>query len=86
MFGFTRKLMDRLARDTKKFFAEENLEKAEFLIPMVVDQMMNEDEVSLDVIETPSKWYGITYKEDLEEFKNAIANMKTAGEYPEHLY
>jgi len=86
MFGFTGKLMETLERETNIFFKTANLEKAEFLIPIVVDQMMNDGEIELEVKETPSKWYGITYKEDLEEFKEAIINMKSEGIYPEHLY
>ena len=86
MFGFTGKLMERLKQDFVKFFKTENLEKAEFLIPSVVNDMMKEQEVSLEVLKTPEKWYGITYKEDLEEFKLAIENMKKQGVYPQHLY
>lgn len=86
MFGFTKKLMDRLEKETKVFFESGNLEKGEFLIPVVVDQMMNDGEIKLCVEKTPAKWFGITYKEDLEEFKLAIDNMKTMGEYPRHLY
>ena len=86
MFGFTQKLMNRLERETPKFFGEENLEKAEFLIPEVVDRMVKDGEVQMVVKSTPSKWYGITYKEDLEDFQQAVKEMKANGEYPEHLY
>ena len=86
MFGFTGKLMDRLARETTEFFSHENLEKAEFLIPEVVDHMVQDGEVKLVVKSTPSKWYGITYKEDLEDFQQAVIQMKKDGQYPEHLY
>ena len=86
MFGFTGKLMKRLEKDFKSFFEKENLEKAEFLIPTVVSDMMRENEISLEVLKTSEKWYGITYKEDLVEFKNAIENMKKQGVYPQHLY
>ena len=72
--------------ETIKFFTEENLEKGEFLIPEVVDKMVNDKEITLEVQTTPAKWYGITYKEDLEEFKIAIEEMKKDGVYPEHLY
>jgi NDP-sugar pyrophosphorylase family protein len=86
MFGFTDKLMDRLERETEAFFANANLNKAEFLIPEVVDRMVQDGEVRLIVESTPSKWYGITYKEDLEDFKVAVEKMKAEGQYPEHLY
>lgn len=87
MFGFdTAKLMARLETSRKEFFGEENLEKAEWLIPMVVDEMVHDGEIKMRVVNTPEKWYGITYKEDLDEFKSAIENMKNLGVYPEHLY
>ena len=86
IFGFTKKLMERLDREIKEFFEKEDLEKAEIYIPMVVDNMIRDNEVELKLIKTPAKWYGITYKEDLDLLKNAIAKMKENGEYPKHLY
>ena len=86
MFGFTNKLMIRLANDSLKFFKQDDLKGAEFLIPEVVDNMVNDGEAQLKVLSTPSKWYGITYKEDLAEFKQAIEKMKKDGIYPKHLY
>ena len=86
MFGFTNKLMIRLAKDTLKFFNEENLETGEFLIPEVIDKMVEDNEVTLKVLPTPSKWFGITYKEDLDELKEAVEQMKKDGIYPKHLY
>ncbi len=86
MFGFTRKLIDRLGVDIVEFFNTENLEKGEFLIPFVVDNMVKEGKVVLKVKKTPAKWYGITYKEDLEDFKKAIDQMIADGVYPKHLY
>lgn len=86
MFGFTKKLMERLNKDFIRFFEQKDLNKAEFLIPDVVNDMVNDGEIELKVISTSAKWYGITYKEDLEEFKLAIENMKKSKVYPEHLY
>lgn len=86
MFGFNRTLMNKLARDCMEFFGGDSLEKGEWLIPMVVDEMVHDGEIRLRVVKTPEKWYGITYKEDLEEFQMAISDMKRAGIYPEHLY
>ncbi|MBE7075505.1 MAG: nucleotidyltransferase [Clostridiales bacterium] len=86
MIGFTKKIMVRLEKDFKEFFAKGNLEKEEFLIPMVVNDMIAEGEVKMVVETTPEKWYGITYKEDLEDFKSAIERMKENGVYPKHLY
>ena len=65
IFGFSKKLMQRLEQDFALFFKTENLEKAEFLIPTVVNNMMQDNSISVKVLKTPEKWYGITYKEDL---------------------
>jgi len=88
MFGFTKKLVNRLVRDYEKFFSqdESKLIKSEFLLPDVVNGMMLDNSIEMNVYTTPAKWYGITYKEDLENFKLAIERMKDEGKYPEHLY
>lgn len=88
MFGFSRKIIDRIVRDIDGFFRqdEDTLKSAEFLLPFVVNDMMADGEIELNVYTTPAKWYGITYKDDLENFKSAIDKMKMKGKYPEHLY
>ena len=88
MFGFTRKLIDKLINEFDKFFAlpSEKLLKEEFLLPNVVNDMIKQGESKMVVRTTEAKWYGITYKEDLEQFKQAIVDMKQKGMYPQHLY
>lgn len=88
MFGFTRKLMDRIVQDFELFFAQPKLmlEKEEFLLPMEVNKMIQEKQIEMVVRTTKAKWYGITYKEDLENFINAVKNMKQQGKYPKSLY
>lgn len=88
MFGFSRLLIDRIVKDFDIFFAQskEKLLKEEFLLPMEVDKMIKDNEIELIVKTTCAKWYGITYKEDLENFKQAIIKMKQQGVYPTHLY
>ncbi|MFQ6773285.1 MAG: NDP-sugar synthase [Clostridia bacterium] len=86
MFGFTKKLMTKLETESQNFFAKSDLSKSEFLIPYVIDQMIKEKEAKVYLRETTSKWYGITYKEDLQELKTAISQMIADGKYPVHLY
>ena len=88
MFGFTHKLMDRIVQDFELFFAQPKLvlEKEEFLLPMEVNKMIQEKQIEMVVRTTKAKWYGITYKEDLENFINAVKNMKQQGKYPKSLY
>ena len=86
MFGFTGELIKRLDKDSVDFFANSDLNKAEFLIPSVVNDMIEDGNIVLRLEKTPAKWYGITYKEDLQTLKDAIQEMVKDGKYPKHLY
>ncbi len=63
-----------------------NLEKCEFLIPIVLNECLEEKRVIVDVIETNATWYGVTYKEDKELVVNAINKMIKEKIYNKNLY
>ena len=88
MFIFTPLIFDILEKEIKNFFEEnkENLEKCEFLIPDVVYKNILNNNISVKVLDTNSKWYGVTYKEDKEKVLEAIHNMIDMNEYPEKLW
>ncbi len=70
-------------------FLEKNkndLEKCEFLIPIVLNEYVEEGGKEVEVIETTANWYGITYKEDKEMVVNAISKMIDEKVYPENLW
>lgn len=60
--------------------------KAEFFIPLVADQFIQEKAGVIKVIPTSSKWFGVTYKEDAPEVKEALESLVAAGEYPPALW
>jgi len=60
--------------------------KAEFFIPLVADQYIQEKAGVIRVIPTSSKWFGVTYKEDAPEVKAALEALVNAGEYPPALW
>ena len=89
MFGFTPQFIDRLQDGFVEFFktaAKENPLKAEFLIPIFAGELLREKEITMKVLETSDKWFGVTYKEDkptvVEAFKKLIAD----GEYNSDLF
>lgn len=86
-FGFSKKLIKATKLATKTFFSqdEKQLQTAEFLLPDVVGEMLKTN-TTLKVYPTTSQWYGITYREDLQNLKNAIEKMKSNGQYPNHIY
>ena len=87
MLLFTPKIFKYLSEDFVEFFNNiKDEEKDEFLIPEVVDKHIKNGDVIVDVIETTSVWYGVTYKEDKESVKEAIFDMVRKGEYKNNLW
>lgn len=60
--------------------------KCEYFLPSVVNAAVDRGECSVAVLETDEVWHGITYKEDLQSVRDAIAALKKAGVYPEKLW
>lgn len=56
-------------------------EKSEFFLPSVVDGLIHSGEKKVRVLSTPEKWYGVTYREDKEMVKNAMAKFVAEGKY-----
>lgn len=59
--------------------------KSEFFIPIIADQVIKEGG-SIEVIPTPSLWFGVTYKEDAPFVKKSLDELIDRGEYPRHLW
>lgn len=58
----------------------------ETLIPVVLNTLLKNNKIKIKLKPTDEKWYGITYKEDLEKLKNIIKEKQLKGEYPENLW
>jgi len=88
MLLFTPLIFDILEKDIKDFFEQNknNLEKCEFLIPDVIYKNILNGNINVKVLDTTSKWYGVTYKEDKDSVLNAIKNMIKEKVYPEKLW
>ncbi len=86
-FGFSKKIFTEIEKEMQTFFSQDEsaLKTGEVLLPEVVGKCIKSG-TTLEVIPTSSTWYGITYREELEAFKNAIQRMKDDGQYPQHLY
>lgn len=87
MLLFTPKIFNYLENDFGKFFKNiKDKEKEEFLIPEVIDKHIKSGEITVKVIETDSKWYGVTYKEDKDAVKDAINTFIKNKEYNNNLW
>ncbi len=60
--------------------------KAEFYLPSVPKRLIAEGKASVRLLRTGERWYGMTYREDIQKVKDAIAAMKRDGVYPEKLW
>lgn len=60
--------------------------RAEWFIPFVIDDMINEGRAEVEVLPTESRWFGITYREDKPLVEKAIRELVARGEYPEALF
>lgn len=86
MLCFTPKLFNFLNVDINRFLSNENLNSAEYLIPDVAADSAKENNKKIKIIPTTSKWYGMTYKEDLIDLKNGILEEINKGNYKKDLW
>lgn len=81
LWGLTPDIFDIIDAKYKKFLAEADIMKDEFYIPLVVGETITEGKATAKIYENTDKWYGITYREDLAEMKEAIKGYINDGLY-----
>ena len=87
MWGFTPDYFDYSNKSFVEFLSYNiNVPKAEFFIPMVVNEMMTKGLATVKVLKTKSRWFGVTYAEDREGVVEKLARMHAEGEYPEKMF
>lgn len=60
---------------------KDNLEKAEYVLPEMIDELLKENKAEISILPTDDKWIGITYKEDLAPAKEEFRKMLSRGDY-----
>lgn len=89
MWGFTPDYFAYSEAYFKEFLSNpknmENL-KAEFFIPLMVDKLINEGIATVKVLDTTSKWFGVTYAADRDAVVAKIQSLIDAGVYPAKLF
>ena len=65
---------------------KDNLLTSEYLIPDVLEKLIQENKITTKVINTTASWYGVTYKEDTPSVRSAIKNLVDNGEYNYNLW
>ena len=87
MWGFT---PDYFIHSEEYFcrFLKENIDKpkAEFFIPLVVNELIVNGKATVEVLDTTAKWFGVTYAADRQGVVDKINALIAAGEYPAKLW
>jgi len=89
MWGFSRSFLDEAWARFPAFLDKalaENPTKAEYFLPSVVSQLIDEGKARVKVLRSGDKWYGVTYREDKPTVMAAIQEKTKAGLYPDHLW
>ena len=86
MFGFTPKVLELFNENFKEFLDNNDLMTSEYLVPVEINNYLKKKLINVKVIKTTSKWYGITYKEDLNILKDEINKLVNNGVYPKDLW
>ncbi|MGY8910631.1 MAG: sugar phosphate nucleotidyltransferase, partial [Flavobacteriales bacterium] len=86
-WGFTPKCFE-FGEDLFLDFLEKNASnlKAEFYLPTIVNKMITSEKASVKVLESDSKWFGVTYSNDKEKVQKEINALKEKGVYPKKLW
>ena len=58
----------------------ENIEKDEIYLPFAAQQLLKDNIISIEVVDSNSGWFGVTYAEDKKE------SVKKLREYSENIY
>lgn len=89
LWGFSPMILTEIERRFPAFLREnlrKNPQRCEFYLPSVANAQIQEGTASIRVLDTTETWYGVTYREDLVSVREAIANMRAEGKYPEILF
>ena len=89
LWGFTAKMIRELDERFPAFLDNAivtNPLKGEYFLPSVVNDQLVAGTATVRVLPCEETWYGVTYREDLDSVKAAIAGMKAKGIYDENLW
>lgn len=85
-WGFHPKIFDELQRQFESFIKAGLDASREFLLPNVINTLVQERRIAVKVITTNETWFGVTYKQDKDATVERIRELIRKGRYPQKLW
>lgn len=86
-FGLTPGILDSIRRGFSSFLlGMRDPMKEEYYLPFALSEAVSDGLASIKVLDTPGKWFGVTYAKDRENVGGKIRDLVRAGVYPEDLW
>ena len=89
MWAFRRGIVPAFRQGFEDFLKNDvpkNPIKAEYYLPHVPKAMIARGKARVRVLDTDERWYGMTYRDDIQTVRDALAQMKAEGFYPDRLW
>ena len=87
MWGFTPSVFEHLRERFARFLAQPgNPLKSEYFLPGVVGDLVADGCATVKVLPTQEKWFGVTYRDDAPNLREALKSRIAEGLYPERLW
>ena len=89
LWGFTPVFLEESAVRFPQFLSVDvpkNPAKAEFFLPRIVSELLEEKKATVKVLECADKWYGVTYAADKPVIVAALKAKEEEGLYPDGLW
>lgn len=86
LMGFTPEVFKFIRDGFKEFFVLSKSDlKAEYYIPSVMQQMINQG-VKVPLLKTNDSWFGVTYQEDKPDVRKKLSALIDKGFYPKNIW
>ncbi len=87
LWGFKPSCYDFLGQEFKAFINEKGMDpKSELDIPTSVDKFVKNGEITIKILMSNERWFGVTYREDKPFVVESIKKMVRKGIYPARIY
>jgi len=87
MWAFLPSYFDHVDQQFGDFLSNAGMElKSEFYIPSVIDKLITDGDLNVEVLDTDSSWFGVTYQADKPIVMEKLNKLIDSGAYPNKIY